>query len=76
MGTNPIGKGTKNVSVNMPEDLQRSLAKLAEASGVTLSAYIKAVLAEAALDGARIKTKIDRDPPPKSSSNVAGTKET
>jgi hypothetical protein len=68
MGTNPVGKGTKNVSVNMPEELRESLSRLADASGVSLSAYIKGVLGEAAKDGATLRTRIERIPNPKSGS--------
>lgn len=69
MGTNPLGKGTKNVSVNMTEELRDSVAALAEASGLTLSAYVKAVLSEAVADGAKINMKVDRSQLPKSESS-------
>jgi predicted DNA-binding protein len=65
MGTNPLGKGTKNVSVNMAEELRDELAKLADASGLTLSAYIKTVLADAVKDGATITTRIEKGQPSK-----------
>lgn len=61
MGTNPLGKGTKNVSVNMAGSLRDDLAKLADASGLSLSAYIKTVLAGAVEDGAIITTRIEKD---------------
>ena len=44
MATNPIPKGTKNLSINIPTSLHASLRKQAEASGLSLSAYVRRIL--------------------------------
>lgn len=44
MSTNPIGKGTVNVTVNMPEKLKGDLERLAKKSGRKLGAYLRALL--------------------------------
>lgn len=74
MSTNPIGKGTTNVTVNMPDDLKKQLAELAQASGSkSLGAYIKAILEDYSRDRAVIEpAKVVRRP--KSSSSGAGKK--
>lgn len=48
MGTNPIGRNTKNVGVNLPKDLISDLDKLCEKSGVSRNRYIRTVLEAAA----------------------------
>lgn len=62
MSTHPIGKGTTNVTVNMPDDLKRQLADLAEKSGTkSLGSYIKEVLRDYAEGGAVVeKPKVTR----------------
>ncbi len=45
--TRPIGKGTRNISLNMPEQLRNDLVALAQASGMTLSAYLRMILTRA-----------------------------
>jgi hypothetical protein len=44
MSTNPIGKGTINVTVNMPQRLKGDLEKLAKKSGRKLGSYVRALL--------------------------------
>jgi predicted DNA-binding protein len=69
MATNPLGEGTKNLSVNMPEKMKSDLETLASKSGLTLGAYVRAILQEAVKDGdiveyqiARISTKKQTEP--------------
>jgi hypothetical protein len=47
MGTHPLGRGTKNLSVNVPASMRAALERLAAASGMTLSQYIRLVLTKA-----------------------------
>lgn len=42
--TNPIGKNTKTVGVNMPKKLAADVEKRAESMGISTSLYIKTVL--------------------------------
>lgn len=51
MGTNPLGRGTKNLSVNVPVPMREALEKLAQASGLTLSQYVRLVLTKAVTSG-------------------------
>lgn len=51
MGTNPLGRGTKNLSVNVPTSMRQALERLAEASGMTLSQYVRLVLTKAVTSG-------------------------
>ena len=44
MATNPIPKGTKNLSINIPASFHASLHKQAKASGLSLSAYVRRIL--------------------------------
>jgi hypothetical protein len=48
MPTNPIGRNTKNVGVNLPKDLISDLDVLCEKSGVSRNRYIRTVLEAAA----------------------------
>lgn len=60
MATNPIGKGTKNVTVNMPEELKKALQELADASGLSLGHYIRAVLADAKKEQIKYQARMER----------------
>lgn len=44
MGTNPIGRGTENLSVNVPSAMKAALQTLADASGMKLSEYLRRIL--------------------------------
>jgi|GEM_PF-772624 len=44
MATNPIPKGTKNLSINIPATLHTALRKKAKASGLSMSAYVRRIL--------------------------------
>jgi hypothetical protein len=54
MSTNAIGKGTVNVTVNMPKHLKDEIDKLAERSGIKTGAYVRALLANYANQRATI----------------------
>ena len=53
--TKPLGKGTGNLTVNVPIHLKNALLQLAEKSGVTLPEYMRAVLIQAASGGLKIE---------------------
>lgn len=57
-GTNPIGKGTKNLTVNISKDLHAALTKLANDQNISLKAYLKDFLEVIARRGLRIETKV------------------
>lgn len=44
MATNPIPDGTTNLSINLPIPLRKKIQSLADASGITVSAYVRALL--------------------------------
>ncbi len=45
--TNPLGPGTRNLSVNVPNKLRNKLETLAVQSNMKLSAYVRQVLEKA-----------------------------
>jgi hypothetical protein len=49
-----LGKGTKNLSVNVPQTLYAELEQLAKASGLKVGAYVRAVLLDAIKNGALV----------------------
>lgn len=44
MATNPIGKGTKTIGINMPEKMAAELEKRANSMHISKSKYCKIVL--------------------------------
>ena len=60
MATNPLGTGTLNVTVNMPDTLKASLKALAKKSGMSLGLYIRTVLEEAVNEQTLYKTKVEK----------------
>jgi len=60
MATNPLGAGTQNVTVNMPDHLKTSLKALAKRSGMSLGLYIRTVLEEATEEQVLYKTKVEK----------------
>ncbi len=44
MPTNPIPKGTKNLTVNVPVELHEEMKRLASSSSLKLSGYIRHLL--------------------------------
>lgn len=57
MATNPLGKGTRNVSSNVDDVVHAEITDLARQSGLSVSAYIAGVLAEAS----KRKWKVKRE---------------
>ena len=46
MGTNPIGKNTKTIGINMQKDMADELEKRAESMHLSTSKYCKVILTE------------------------------
>lgn len=44
MATNPLPDGSTNLTVNITKDLRKEIQRLADASGITVSAYVRALL--------------------------------
>ncbi len=44
MGTKSIGKGTRNISVNVPVSLYMEISRLASVSGCKMGEYVRTVL--------------------------------
>ncbi|MEM9158598.1 MAG: hypothetical protein AAGB46_06075 [Verrucomicrobiota bacterium] len=44
MPTNPIPKGTKNLSINVPKELHAALKQQADDAKLSLSAYVRRIL--------------------------------
>ncbi|MCH6258767.1 hypothetical protein MLD52_19570 [Puniceicoccaceae bacterium K14] len=57
MATNPIPKGTKNLTVNVTDALHKDLKKLAKASSMSLSQYVRHVLEHAKNQNLKIRTE-------------------
>jgi hypothetical protein len=53
--TNPLPKGTRNVPVNMPEEMASALKELAEKSGMSVSLYCAYVLNDAVQQNVTVK---------------------
>jgi hypothetical protein len=56
--TRPIGKGSANLSVNVPKWLHRELTQLAKDSGISLGDFVRPILVKAAQDKARVHYEI------------------
>ncbi len=54
MATKPIPPGTKNVTVNLPEDLIDTITQQAKASDVNRSEYIRAAILAAIAQNLRV----------------------
>lgn len=65
MATNPIPRRSKNLSVNVPDELHAELKRLAAESSVSLSEYVRQILSLARAQNLRLKTKyiVDDDAP-------------
>ena len=65
MATNPIPKGTKNLTVNVTNALHKDLKKLAKASSMSLSQYVRHVLELAKSKNLKIRTEyvVDSEEP-------------
>lgn len=44
MATNPVGKGTKTIGINMPEKMAKELEKRAASMHISKSSYCKIIL--------------------------------
>lgn len=44
MATNPIGKGTKTIGINMAQDMADELEKRAKSMGISTGMYCKTIL--------------------------------
>ena len=44
MATNPVGPGTRNVAVNMPEEMADNLKDWAKRTGMTVSQLIRHII--------------------------------
>lgn len=64
MSTNPLGCGTKNISCNVPEEFKAALERLAAASGMTLSQYVRKVLSRAVETSTCYRLQETVEPPP------------
>ncbi len=55
MATNPIGKGTKTIGINMPDKMANDLEKRADSMHISKSKYCKIVLGEWLKSGKKLK---------------------
>lgn len=58
MSTNPLGKGTVNLTANIPESLKADLERLAKESGMKIGQYIRLILAETAKSGTVVEQQV------------------
>lgn len=63
MATHPIGKGTRNLSVNIPQSWRDELDRLARASGMRLSEYVRILLEDAITRRLRFRFEAIEDEP-------------
>lgn len=65
MSGNPLGPGTKNITVNVPDELREKLGELAKESGLNFSDYLRAILKDAVESSATVsvKTMVERSRP-------------
>lgn len=47
MATNPVGPGTKNVAVNMPQEMADRLKKWADREGINVSILVRGIIRHA-----------------------------
>lgn len=57
---NPIGSRRKEVTTRMPLDLADALKRVAEAQGLTVNAYVVAVLAHAVEQEGQVRLGLDQ----------------
>lgn len=73
MATNPIGPETRNMSINVPNELHARISGLARESGMKLSAYLRALL-NRAVDARTVFEVRQREQVAESASVSASTK--
>jgi len=54
MATNPIGKGSKTIGINMPAKMAADIEKRAESMSISTSNYCKIVLREWLASGKKL----------------------
>lgn len=59
MATNPLGSSTRNISSNVPTDIYIAIHKLAMASGITVSKYVRAIVEFAAAKNILVRENPD-----------------
>lgn len=57
--TKPIGKGTRNLTTNIPNDLYGDLQRMARVSGCKIGEYARAVLTDAAVQKIMVRDNQD-----------------
>jgi Fe2+ transport system protein FeoA len=57
MGTNPCGRGTKTIGVNMPIAEVNEIKRRADSMGISMGAYIKIILRQWTSSGKKIVLK-------------------
>ena len=57
MATNPIGKGTKTVGLNMTQEMADELERRAASMHLSVSKYVKLVLAQWLESGKKLKLR-------------------
>lgn len=55
MATNPIGKNTKTIGINMSKAMAEDLESRAASMGISTSAYCKIILQQWMMSGKRLK---------------------
>ena len=46
MATNPVGKGSKTIGINMPQEMANDLKSRAESMGMSISSYCKIIFGQ------------------------------
>lgn len=57
MATNPIGKGTKTIGINMPKEMADELEQRADSMHISKSKYCKTVLGSWLKSGKKLEFK-------------------
>lgn len=57
MATNPIGKGTKTIGINMKLEMAKALESRAASMGLSTSAYCKIILSRWVESGKKLTIK-------------------
>ena len=55
MATNPVGKGSKTIGINMPQDMANALKSRAESMGMSVSSYCKIIFGQWLESGAGLQ---------------------
>ena len=60
MTTNPIGKNTKTIGINMPKEMAQELERRAKSMHLSTSKYCKLILSEWLKSGSKLVLKEDK----------------